>query len=81
MQPGTKCAYCEKLAVSICNYRFRNFTGCSKAFCREHGIAHYSPLMIENKEDMNNQGMMDENTKKMMHQIKIDRNEISTLVA
>ena len=71
---------CDKLAISICNYRFRTFTGCNKTFCREHGICHYSPLMVENNQNYVDP-MWDEDTKKLVKEITIDRNEIGWVVS
>ena len=74
MQPGSKCVYCDKLAVSICNFRYGNFIGCGKTFCREHGITHYSPLMLDQVylESLNND-MLDDDTKKMANSAMADR--------
>jgi hypothetical protein len=44
---GVVCHYCPAPAISVCNLQRKNFTGCGKPFCREHGLPHYSSLMID----------------------------------
>ena len=49
---GSKCFFCDKLAVSKCNMKSDKFLGCGWAFCRDHGIPHFSSTMI-NPETVN----------------------------
>lgn len=77
MQHGSICNFCSKPAVSICNYKYSNFTGCCRTFCRDHGICHFSPLMVDQAYlNSLNDNNLDQAKKKHLQQLQVDRNQV-----